>query len=89
MLLAVVLGRHVSTMVITSGIAVVAYVWVSFAAQSDTLDGLAVLSPWYWYFGSDPLTNGLHVGHLALSALLTVGLVIATTRRFDRQDLPG
>lgn len=89
MLVAVVLGRRVSSMVITSGIAVVAYVWGSFAPLSDTLEGLAVMSPWYWYFGSDPLTNGFHVGHLALSMLLTIGLVIAATRRFDRQDLPG
>lgn len=89
MLLAILLGRRVMSMVITSGIVLVAYVWGSFAPLSDALEDVAVLSPWYWYFGSDPLTNGFHLGHLALSALLATLLIVVAIRRFDRQDLPG
>ena len=86
---AVTIGRRVPCMVITACIVLVAYVWGQFAPISDSLDSVAILSPWYWYFGSDPLENGFHLGHLVLLTLLTAGLVAVAIRRFDQRDLPG
>jgi ABC-2 type transport system permease protein len=89
MLIAVLTGRRLVTMVTTAGIVLVAYVWGSFAPQTDALDGLAVLSPWDWYFGSDPLTNGAAWGDVALLTVLAVALIAAAVWSFRRRDLPG
>ncbi|WP_286218893.1 hypothetical protein [Paraoerskovia sediminicola] len=49
----------------------------------------AKLSPWYYYLGSDPLTNGVDWLHLAvLAAVAAVGLGLAA-RYFPRRDLRG
>ena len=89
MVVAVATGRRVASMVITACIVMVAYAWGTFAPLSNSLDALAILSPWYWYFGADPLTNGVHVGHLALLTVLAVGLMAVSVRRFTQRELPG
>lgn len=53
------------------------------------LDGWARLSPWYYYAGSDPLLNGLNVGHLVVLAVLILGAVAAALYSFERRDLKG
>ena len=88
-LISVLTGRRLISMVTTAAIVLVAYVWGTFAPQTDALDGLAVLSPWRWYFGSDPLTNGVDWGDAALLAGLAAGLVAAALWSFRRRDLPG
>ncbi len=89
MLLSVLTARRLLTMVATAGIVLVAYVWGSFAPQTDALDGLAVLSPWDWYFGSDPLTNGVAWGDVALLTILAVAMISTAVWSFRRCDLPG
>ena len=90
MLISVLTGRRLISMVTTAAIVLVAYVWGTFAPQTDALDGLAVLSPWHWYFGSDPLTNGVDWGDAALlAAALAAALVAAAAWSFGRRDLPG
>ena len=88
-LVSVLTGRRLISMVTTAAIVLVAYVWGTFTPQTDALDGLAVLSPWRWYFGSDPLTNGVDRGDVALLAGLAVGLVAVALWSFRRRDLPG
>lgn len=89
MLVAVVTGRRVVSMVTAGAITLVVYVWGAFAPQSDALEGLAVLSPWHWYFGFDPLVNGVDWGYAALLALLGAVLVSGSAWVFRRRDLPG
>jgi len=59
----------------------------AFLALSDSLAGLARWSPFYYYLTSDPLLNGMHWGHAAVLAVLTVGLVAASVVLFQRRDL--
>lgn len=89
MYLGIRIGRRVPTMVVTAGLVVVAYVWGSFAPQSAALDGLAVLSPWYWYFGSNALDEGVHWAHLALLAGSTLLVGLLALRQFENRDLEG
>jgi len=69
------------------GPALVFYLMDSFLPLSDNLAGYAKWSPFYYYSGSEPLVNGLHLGHAALLAGLTVGLVVAAVVLFNRRDL--
>lgn len=89
MLVAVLTGRRIISMVTAAAIVLIAYVWGSFAPQTEQLEGLAVLSPWHWYFGTDPFTNGVAWGHAGLLALLALALLAAATWMFNRRDLPG
>ena len=89
MLIAVMTGRRVVSMVASGTVALVAYLWGSFAPQSDALEGLAVLSPWHWYFGVDPLLNGVDWGYAALLGVLGAALVGGSAWVFRRRDLPG
>ena len=53
------------------------------------LERWAQLSPWYYYNGSEPLTNGLnplHLGVLLSIAALAAVLAVVT---FTRRDLRG
>lgn len=89
MLTAVLTGRRAVSMVTAGAIALVGYLWGTFAPLSDALEGLAVLSPWHWYFGFDPLLNGVDWGYAALLAVLGAALVGGAAWVFRRRDLPG
>ena len=49
----------------------------------------ARLSPWHYYAGSDPLLNGLNIGHLMVLAVLTLAAVAVAFYTFERRDLKG
>jgi ABC-2 type transport system permease protein len=89
MLIAVATGRRVISMAAASAIALLAYVWASFTPLSETLESFAVLSPWNWYFSSNPLANGMDWGYAGLLALLAAALFAASVWVFDHRDLPG
>ncbi len=63
----------------------------AFLPLNDSLAGYARWSPFYYYLTSDPLTNGMHWGHGAVLAGLTVALVGLSVVLFQRRDLrqPG
>jgi ABC-2 type transport system permease protein len=69
------------------GPALIFYLMNAFLPLSDSLAGYSKWSVFYYYSNSEPLINGLHLGHAALLAGLTVGLVVAAVRLFDRRDL--
>lgn len=54
---------------------------------NERLAGWAKWSPFYYYLGSDPLVNGMHWGHAALLAAITVALVGLSVYLFQRRDL--
>jgi ABC-2 type transport system permease protein len=70
-------------------IAVLAFLVNGFAPLVDGLDWLKYLSPFYWYAGEDPLTNGIDVGGLVVLGLATVALVAIAVVGFGRRDLRG
>lgn len=54
---------------------------------NERLSGWAKWSPFYYYLGNDPLVNGMHWGHAALLAAITVALVGLSVYLFQRRDL--
>ena len=72
---------------IASAIALVSYLIQSLAPQVDALESVQKFTPWYFYTGGDPITNGvqwLDLGVLALGTALLVGLA---SYLFNRRDI--
>ncbi len=69
------------------GAALAAYLLDSFLPFSDRLASLARLSPFGWYLGSDPMTNGMDWGHAGLLSAAFLVLVAASVVLFQRRDL--
>jgi len=59
----------------------------AFGMLNDTLAAWAKLSPFYYYLGSDPLNNGMHWGHAAVLAAISVVLIGASFPLFQRRDI--
>ena len=59
----------------------------AFLPFNDSLEGYARLTPFYYYLTSDPLNNGMHWGHGAILAGLTVLLIALAVWLFSRRDL--
>ena len=58
-----------------------------FAPLVHSIDWLKYLSPFYYYAGNDPLTNGVDAGHLAVLGLVTLVLTAAAAATIERRDL--
>ena len=43
--------------------------------------------PFNYYLSSDPLSNGMHWGNLAVLVVVFVALIVAAVALFDRRDL--
>ena len=89
LLLSVITGRRMLSLLLAAVAAFLAYVVASFLPLSESLEGLAGLSPWYHYNGSDPLSNGPDVVSAGILALLTAALLGASVWLFERRDIPG
>jgi ABC-2 type transport system permease protein len=73
---------------VAGGVAVLAYVANAMLPLAKLADW-AKVSPWYYFAGSDPLTNGIDVGHLAVLAVITAAAVVVAFLGFARRDLKG
>ena len=71
----------------TAGLAAVAYLANSLLPQASWGPPWVKLSPWYYYFGSEPLANGPDLGHLAVLALLGAACSAVAVWAYDRRDL--
>jgi ABC-2 type transport system permease protein len=80
-------GRVSTAVQGAAGIAIVAYLLNSFLPLNESLAGLARISPFYYYLGADPLTNGLRWSHAALLAGLFMLLVALAVAAFGRRDI--
>ena len=69
------------------GAALVFYVLNAFVPFNDALIGYARSSPFYYYLSSDPLNTGMHWGHGAILAAITIGLIGSAVVLFNRRDL--
>ena len=65
------------------------YLLNGFASAVGSLEWLRRLSPFYYDSGSDPLSNGIALGHVAVLAGLALLLTAFATVAFDRRDLRG
>lgn len=88
LLVSVVLGRWRLGMMLAAIAVFVAYLLAAFLPLSGSLEGLAVLSPWYHYNGSQPLVNGADLPALLILATLAALGLWAGVRSFGRRDLP-
>lgn len=66
-----------------------AYVVQSFLPLSERYTDWAVISPFHFYLGSDPLTRGMPWGDAAVLVGLAVALVGIAIPLFERRDLRG
>jgi ABC-2 type transport system permease protein len=87
LVLSAVTGRVKVAVYGTVGVALMFYVANAFLPFSDSLAGLARLSPFYYYLSSDPLNSGMNWVHAAVLATLTAVLVAGAVLAFQRRDL--
>jgi ABC-2 type transport system permease protein len=90
--IAIAIGALTGTPGVATGVAatlaVAAYV-ANAMLPLVKLGDWAKLSPWYYFAGSNPLTNGIDGWHLlVLAAITAVGVVVAFIG-FTRRDLKG
>lgn len=88
-LFAVLIGKRTVAMIAVGGIAFVAYMVSVLLPINADLAGWAKLSPWYYYWGDDPLVNGINwvnLGVMATIGFVMFGLAIVV---FGRRDLRG
>lgn len=72
-----------------AGLGVMSYFVDSFFPLSDSFAPWATVSPFHYYLGSDPLTNGMAWGDASILATLVVALVALAIPLFNRRDLRG
>lgn len=82
-------GRARIASAVTAAVAVVAYFVWSFFPLSEAFEGWAVISPFEYFLGSDPLSNGMAWGDAAVLAVVFVVLVAVSIPLFERRDLRG
>jgi ABC-2 type transport system permease protein len=87
LLVAVTTGRKGLAVGVASAFGILSFLINGFAPLVDALNWLKYLSPFYYYAGSDPIGTGVDVGHLAVLAAVTAGLVIAALALFPKRDL--
>jgi ABC-2 type transport system permease protein len=73
---------------IAAGVAVVAYASNAMLPLAK-LGGWARLSPWYYFAGSNPLSNGIDGWHLLVLATIAAIAVVIAFLAFARRDLKG
>lgn len=80
-------GRRALALGVGAGVAVLAYMTDTIADMMQGGDWLSTVSPFGWYLGGDPLTQGVDAGGYALLAALVVVALLAGLWRFERRDL--
>ncbi len=74
---------------VASAVAIAAYFLNALAPLSEALTPLQKLSPFYYFIGGDPLTNGLNPLHAAVLLGLTAAALGLALFTFERRDLHG
>jgi len=80
-------GRKALALGVSAGAAVLAYLANGVFPQVQGLQWTREVSPWHWYLGGEPLTNGLQTGDALLLLAVTAVLVAAGTLGFNRRDV--
>lgn len=80
-------GRKALTLALSAAVAVFAFLGNGVLPQVEGLEWVRNISPWHWYLGGEPLTNGLQLADSGLLLAMTVALVAAGTWAFGRRDV--
>ena len=80
-------GKRGFSIGVASAVGVVAYFFNALAPLVEVLEPSRKLSPFYYYIGADPLTNGLNPVHVAALIGLTGALLAMAIVTFERRDL--
>ena len=72
---------------VAAGLMVVSYLAVSLLPMVAGLADFAKVFPWYYYNGSDPLRNGVDLGHLGIQFGISAVFVAVAMIGFRRRDL--
>ncbi len=82
-------GSRRLTNAVAGGLATLAFAMNSFLPLSDSLAGLAKLSPWYYFNSGDPLANGADPGQLLVLGAAALVILALGLGVFNRRDLRG
>jgi len=82
-------GSRRLTNAVAGGLATLAFAMNSFLPLSDSLAGLAKLSPWYYFNSGDPLANGPNLGQLLVLGAAALVILALGPGVFNRRDLRG
>ena len=85
--LAALTGRKAVAAGGAGAFAVLGFLINGFAPLVDGLDWLKYLSPFYYYSGHDPLTNGVDVGGLVVLGAATIVFSVVAVGGLRRRDL--
>jgi ABC-2 type transport system permease protein len=80
-------GSRTLALGVSAAVAVLAYLANSVFPQVAALDWTPTVSPFHWYLGGDPLTNGPHWAGIAALAGTAVALAAVGTALFTRRDV--
>lgn len=70
-----------------AGVAILGFLLNGLAPLSSAVSWMRYVSPFYYYTGGRPLTNGAQWGHLAVLAAISLVLVGSAVAGFRRRDL--
>ena len=80
-------GKRGVSIGLASATGVIAYLWNGLAPVIDILEPTTKLSPFYYYIGADPLSNGLDFVHVVVLIGLITALLAVAVVTFQRRDL--
>ena len=80
-------GKRGLTLGISGAGAVLAYLVNALGPISDILEPARFVTPFYYYSGADPLSNGLDPVHAAVLVAATAILSLASVASFERRDI--
>ncbi len=87
LLISALTGRRGTTLALAGGIIVAAYLLNAFYPIVDTLAGGKYVTPFYYYAGNQPLTNGLSPTHTAILVAATVVALAGALWAFNRRQI--
>lgn len=82
-------GRKAVAVAVASAFAVAGFLVNGFAPLVGAIEWLKYLSPFHYYEASDPIANGVDLGHLAVLVAATAALTAAAAVLIRRRDLRG
>ncbi|SOD71024.1 ABC-2 type transport system permease protein [Jatrophihabitans sp. GAS493] len=87
LLISAAIGHPSNSLGIAAGVMLLAYLADSFIPLIDGLAWVRNLSPYYWFVGSDALSNGLSLWHCALLAGTAVAATALAAVALNRRDI--
>ena len=80
-------GRRGASLGISGAGAVLAYLVNALGPVADILEPARFVTPFYYYIGADPLSNGLDLAHAAVLVAATALMSLVAVVSFERRDI--